>query len=213
MHANLLSSASLVFWDFDGVIKESLEVKTAAYVALFAAHGAQVADQVRRHHTANGGMSRFDKIPHYLALAGEKVNPELVQEYCERFGALTLRAVIDAAWVPGVEAYLRRNRYSQTFVLVSATPQEELDQIVDALALRPCFAEVHGAPTSKTDAIGAALRRFGAMPTQCLMVGDARADLLAAQAHGVPFLLRRHTTNTEVFQDYQGPSISDLSTS
>ena len=42
------------------------------------------------------------------------------------------------------------------------------------------------------------------------MIGDARADMEAARANGVPFLLRRHGTNAAVFAHYDGPFIKDM---
>ena len=42
----------LVFWDFDGVIKESVSVKTDAFVDLFRPFGSDVCEQVRKHHLA-----------------------------------------------------------------------------------------------------------------------------------------------------------------
>ena len=59
----MASSARLaaVVFDFDGVILESADVKTRAFVELYAAHGAEVVDRVREHHLANLGISRFKK--------------------------------------------------------------------------------------------------------------------------------------------------------
>ena len=51
---------------FDGVIKESVSVKTDAFVDLFRPYGRDVCEQVRKHHLANGGMSRYQKMPTYL---------------------------------------------------------------------------------------------------------------------------------------------------
>ena len=42
-----LIRARLVFWDFDGVIKESVAVKTEAFVQLFSPFGAEVAAALR----------------------------------------------------------------------------------------------------------------------------------------------------------------------
>ena len=64
----------LIFWDFDGVIKESVSVKTDAYLELFRPYGSDVCKQVKNHHLANGGMSRFDKIPLYLKWADLEQN-------------------------------------------------------------------------------------------------------------------------------------------
>lgn len=208
----LLRKTKLVFWDFDGVIKDSIEVKTEAFVKLFQNVGGDVAAQVREHHLANGGMSRFEKLPIYLRWAGIEPNESCVNEFCDQLGGLVLQGVIDAPWVPGVEVLLRSNPYEQTFVLVSATPHDELGQILHALDLTDCFAEVFGAPTRKQDAIRMTRANRGLDPQDCLMIGDARADLDAAEANQVQFLLRRHKTNTSVFVDYTGLSVKDFTT-
>lgn len=199
-----------VFWDFDGVIKDSVEVKTRAYVDLFAPYGPEVAEKVRSHHQANGGMSRFDKIPIYLRWAGEEPVAELVNMFCAKFSQLALQGVIDSPWVSGVEDYLRNNLHQQTYVLVSATPQDELEQILLALDLVKCFSAVFGAPTSKKEAVRMTLAGRGISPQDCIMIGDARADMEAAQANNIHFLLRRHESNAEVFATYVGPSIRDF---
>jgi len=202
----------LVFWDFDGVIKDSVQVKTRAYLRLFEPFGSVVTEKVRQHHEANGGMSRFDKLPIYLQWAGLEPNQSTVSEYCEQFTQRVLQGVIDAPWVAGVESYLRNNSNQQTFILVSATPKDELEHILQLLDLTECFAEVYGAPISKRDAIGKTLLARGLDAHDCLMIGDAQADLDAAVASQVPFLLRRHSSNTKVFAAYTGTSVEDFTT-
>ncbi len=208
---NPIAAARLIFWDFDGVIKDSIAVKTRAFVQLFLPHGVDVAEQVREHHQANGGMSRFEKIPLYLGWAKVVATPELVDEYCRRFANLVRQGVIDAPWVPGAEEFLLGNPYGQEFVLVTATPQGEIEEILAVLNLRNCFTEVYGAPTSKQDAIRLILETRRLDSQQCLMIGDARADYDAALANQTPFLLRRHDSNGPVFEHYAGNSIGNFS--
>lgn len=207
-----LSHPKLIFWDFDGVIKESVEVKTQAYVKLFQPFGSEVAERVREHHEAHGGMSRFDKLPLYLQWAGEEPLISKMSEFCDAFSRLVLQGVIEAPYVPGVELLLRNNPYQQTFVLVSATPQDELEQILHMLGLSACFADVFGAPTRKKDAIRMTLATREFEHRDCLMIGDARADMEAAEANQVPFMLRRHESNVNVFADYTGCSVKDFTT-
>ena len=206
----LVATAVLVFWDFDGVIKDSVEVKTQAYFQLFEPFGSVVAEKVRKHHEVHGGMSRFDKLPIYMQWAGLEPNQSTVSEYCEQFTQRVLQGVIDAPWVAGVERYLCSNSKEQAFILVSATPQDELEHILHVLDLTKCFAEVYGAPISKRDAIGKTLRARGLDARDCLMIGDSQADLDAAVASQVPFLLRRHSSNTKVFAAYTGTSVKDF---
>ena len=205
-----LKQYQLVFWDFDGVIKDSVGVKTRAFIKLFQAYGPDITEKIRLHHEAHGGMSRFDKFPIYLRWAGEDPTPERVHEFCDRFGQLVLRGVVDAPWVPGVEAYLHTNPNLQAHVLVSATPQDELEEILRALDMHSCFVSVFGAPFSKKEAIRMVLANNKFDPLDCLMIGDSKADLEAAQSNRVPFVLRRHATNIEVFEGYTGASLQDF---
>ena len=50
-----------VVFDFDGVILESADCKTDAFVELYEPHGPDVVAKVRAHHLANLGISRFKK--------------------------------------------------------------------------------------------------------------------------------------------------------
>ena len=54
-----IKPCKLIFWDFDGVIKDSVEVKTHAFEYLFPDGDADFLRKVRMHHEANGGMSRL----------------------------------------------------------------------------------------------------------------------------------------------------------
>ena len=200
----------LIFWDFDGVVKDSVAVKTQAYFCLFEPFGFDLAQKVRTHHIENGGISRFNKLPIYLEWAGIRPNEMIVNEYCEKFSKLVFQGVIESPWVAGVENYLRKNHYKQIFVMVSATPQDELEHILQALNLVECFTKVYGAPTPKKKAIFKTIHDFSLKSTECLMIGDAIADLKAANTNHVPFLLRMHESNSEIFSSYKGPSVGDF---
>lgn len=205
-----IDSYKVLFWDFDGVIKESLDVKTEAFVKLFEEYGAEITERVRTHHLENGGMSRFDKFPIYARWAGKDLSKEQVEEFSGRFSSLAFQGVLNSDWVPGVQEYLRRNRHNQIFILVSATPHEELLSLLDSLYLADCFYSVFGSPLSKYNAIAKSLVDLSIPTTDCLMIGDARADMEAAKANGIDFLLRRHHSNNMLFASYKGPSIRDF---
>jgi phosphoglycolate phosphatase-like HAD superfamily hydrolase len=206
----MLNSASLIFWDFDGVIKDSVDVKTAAFERLFKPYGEEIVSRVRHHHENHGGVSRFDKIPLYLTWAGEQATAAQVNKFCARFSKSVLQAVIDSPWVPGVREYIREHFLRQYFVLLTATPQDEIEKILAALDLSTCFREVHGAPTKKSDAIRAVMSQLGSAPAKALMIGDAETDLRAAQANSIPFLLRRTPLNQPLQASYSGPMFDHL---
>lgn len=205
-----VTEAQLVFWDFDGVIKDSVEVKATAFETLFSSYGHGISARVKQHHESNGGMSRFDKIPLYLQWAGESATDAQVHEFCDRFSGLALQAVIDSPWVPGVREFLLRRCTQQYFVLVTATPQEEIQHILDVLDIAVCFREVHGAPRKKADAIRDVLCRLHCAPGRALLIGDAETDLMAAHDNAVSFLLRRTPLNKTLQASYTGPMFDNL---
>jgi len=206
-----LARAKVVFLDFDGVIKESVEVKTDAYCQLFEGFGEEITLRIKAHHEANGGMSRFEKIPQYLNWCGLELTTGLIKDYCNRFSKLVTDRVVDAPWVSGVEAYLRGGAsMRQKLILVSATPDDELHEILRRLELVDCFTRIYGASTIKLDALRESLDDYCLKEAECIMIGDAMSDYRAARANKVPFLLRRHALNVTVFKDYEGPSISDF---
>lgn len=82
---------------------------------------------------------------------------------------------------------------------------------MSSLCLLSCFTHIYGAPTPKRDALRTVLQMLHLSPEHCLMIGDADVDFDAANANDVPFLLRRHATNGDVFVHYTGPSVNDFS--
>jgi phosphoglycolate phosphatase-like HAD superfamily hydrolase len=208
----LLRKALLVFWDFDGVVKDSVAAKSDGFERLFLPYGREVAGRVRQHHEAHGGISRYEKIPIYLRWVGEPATPDQVQEFCDRFGEAVRQAVVDAEWVPGIREYLEAHHANQRFILVTATPQGEMQEILRSLGISDFFREVHGAPTPKADAIRDVLRRWSGSADQALVIGDSETDLTAASANQINFLLRCTPYNRQLQRRYGGPMFSGLPT-
>jgi len=205
-----LEFSRIIFWDFDGVIKDSVGVKTLAFEKLFLPYGTKIAQKVKRHHEANGGVSRFDKIPLYLSWAGEVITDELVSNFCNLFSEAVFQSVVESSWVPGVYEYLSNNYPEKYFVLVTATPQLEIEKILSTLEINQFFRQVFGAPTKKKDAIRLVLEERKVSPQYTLMIGDAETDLLAAKANQVPFILRRTDLNRSLQEEFVGTSFSVL---
>ena len=200
----------IVFWDFDGVIKDSVSVKTSAFENLFKVYGEDIGRRVREHHIKHSGVSRFEKIPLYLEWSGLPSDSENVQVFCDKFSAEVLQAVVDSEWVPGVREYLEENAERQYFVLTTATPQDEIETILDTIEIRSLFRRVYGAPHSKAAAIETVMNEMSVDPSEACMVGDAEADHAAATGNGIEFILRCTPLNTELQELHKGSRFSTL---
>lgn len=185
----------IIFWDFDGVIKDSVSVKTDAYVELFSSFGNDICIKIKKHHLLHGGMSRYHKIPLYLNWAGVNQSESEIQRFCDNYSNIVKDKVVGSAWVPGVEEFLKKNKHRYIFILVSATPQSELESICKSLEISDVFYKIYGAPASKSESIKAAMLHHKVKASSCVMIGDSQADIDAAQSNCIHFILRRHNEN------------------
>jgi phosphoglycolate phosphatase-like HAD superfamily hydrolase len=181
-----------IVFDFDGVILESADVKTEAFVELYAEHGEHVVERVRSHHLANMGVSRFKKFA-WIAenVLGRPLSDADSAALGQRFSDLALAKVLAAPFVPGVEAALAAcaARGLRMFV-ASGTPHDELHLIVNHRGLAGSFHEVHGAPREKPEIVGDVLGRHGLAAGEVLFIGDGITDYKAARQAGTEFLAR-----------------------
>ena len=49
----ILASYNAIFWDFDGVIKDSVEAKALAYESLFKGMDPLLLNEIKIHHRDN----------------------------------------------------------------------------------------------------------------------------------------------------------------
>lgn len=180
-----------VLFDFDGVIVESADIKTAAFRLLYDGHGEAVVTAAVAHHLANGGISRRQKIRHcHRALLGIELPPADLEALCLRFSALVEDQVVAAPMVPGAAATLARLQGRLPLFIVSGTPHVELLRIVDRRGLGAPFTAVYGSPPEKPPIIRSILAAHGLPAARCWFIGDAMTDHDAAAACGLPFIGR-----------------------
>jgi HAD superfamily hydrolase (TIGR01549 family) len=197
----LLEKASVIFFDFDGVIKDSIEVKAAAFENLFSDCNEEALLKIRKHHLEFGGLSRFEKIPIYLCFAGIECSSINIEKYTGKFSTLVKQSVIDSLWVPGVIEYIESHHKSKQFILVTATPKFEIDEILLELGISNFFIDVYGSPTPKTKAIALAIEKFQYDSKKTIMIGDSMDDYKAALNNNVTFFLRQTEFNIALQDD------------
>lgn len=182
----------VVVFDFDGVILESGDIKTEAFVELFSDH-PEHQPAIKAHHLANLGVSRFKKFEWiYANLLKRPFDDAVKARLGDAFSALVFKKVCEAPFVPGARESLEAIAAAGIpMVVASGTPQDELDRIVDVRGLRKFFAEVYGTPNEKADVLRRVTTKYDCAPGNVLFIGDGTSDHDAARATGVTFLARR----------------------
>jgi len=180
-----------IVFDFDGVLVESVDVKTRAFAALYAEYGDRIVQQVVDHHLEHGGVSRFEKFRYYQeVLLGKILTKEKEVHLGDRFSEYVEDAVVESAYVLGAYEFLENNYRSTPLFVASGTPDQELKRIISRRNMNHYFVSVHGSPAKKGAIIGEILTTHGLNPDRVLMVGDAIADYEGASVAGVKFIGR-----------------------
>jgi beta-phosphoglucomutase-like phosphatase (HAD superfamily) len=179
-----------VFFDFDGVILDSVDVKTRAFAAMFRSYGPEVEQAVVQYHLSNKGVSRYDKFEfYYLHFLKKPIDRSTLDVLDRKFNRLIINGVLDAPFIDGALESLKelKKKRIPAFV-VSGTPDDEIKLIVYKRELSSYFTEVHGSPRKKEKILLDIGVRFSIDLRKCLFIGDAMTDYCAASQCGTNFL-------------------------
>jgi len=205
------SSFQAIAFDFDGVLAESVEVKTRAYARLFDSESEKAVSQFVDYHIKNGGISRFEKIKmFYRDILRRPLDDKLFQELVLRFSKLVVEEVVAAPWVEGALGFLNQNEKQYKFFIVSGTPEDELKTIVDRREMGHFFDAVRGSPKDKVTLLTEIMGKYDLKPEKIVFVGDADTDWQASQQLKIPFLWRCVSKQVSPLAGYKGPRLTTL---
>lgn len=174
---------SLIVFDCDGVILESVDAKTRAFAQVAEPFGAEARDRLLLYHSLHGGVSRREKFAWlYREVFGREIAPAEMEDLCARFVSCALDNVLNAPLVPGVMDVLERWRGRVPLYVCSGTPQAELESVLNERELAPYFTGICGTPPAKADLLKSIVRKERVDPAEAVMVGDAPTDSDAAEA-------------------------------
>lgn len=200
-----------IFFDFDGVLAESVNVKTEAFRNLYLHMGEDIAEKVVEYHLAHGGVSRFDKIRHYHnEFLNLEIKDEEVTEWANRFSELALTGVVNAPEVAGAVAFLDAYHKQYRCWVITGTPTDEIRPILVQRGWDKYFEDAFGSPEKKVYWTEYIIEKEGLKREETVFVGDAPTDQDAAAKANLTFILRRSDENVHLFGDYKGYEINNM---
>ena len=139
---DLLKNKKLFAFDFDGVIVDSVNIKTEAFAEIYKPYGQKIVDRVINHHINNGGMSRFSKFKYYHNnYLNENIDEIEIESMSSKFSNIVVAKVISSQWINGIIEFLNKLKLKKIdCVIISATPKKELIQIVKARGIEKYFS-------------------------------------------------------------------------
>jgi len=200
-----------IFFDFDGVLAESVSAKTNAFAEMYLLHGPEIVAKVVDYHINHGGVSRFEKFKYWeKEFFGRDLDDAQLEQIANRFSELVLQKVINARAVPESLWFLKKYAKTLRFWIITGTPTIEIEKIVEARKINHFFEGVHGSPENKRYWSEYLLDKYDLKRTETLFLGDATTDMDAAQFSKLQFGLRNNEENKELFTDYKGLQFEDF---
>ena len=188
--ARLFQDLRAVVFDFDGVLVDSVGLKSEAFAALYPLESESFRAAIVTYHLEHGGTPRADKIAHFEEMrTGQPPSARRLHELVDLFADLVTKRVISAPEMDCAEQLLEHLSRRMPLFICSATPEPELRQIVGARGWQHFFGGVFGSPKAKHTILSQIVVQMGCDSENVLMVGDAQTDMESASRAGTRFLL------------------------
>ena len=190
---NLLNDKSVFIFDFDGVLVDSIEIKTTAFAFLYKEYGDNIVKRVVNHHMLNGGISRYEKFKHYHNyFLNVDINEKEINRLDKLFSKFVINKVVKANEIDGAKQFLNKKYLKNNLYINSATPQIEILEIIKRKGWVKYFKKIYGSPKSKIANLEAILNyEDNISKNDCVFFGDAESDYKAANKLGIDFILLR----------------------
>ncbi len=200
-----------IIFDFDGVLVESVDVKTRAFARMFEDKGEEVVQKVIDFHLKNGGLSRVHKFKYYYKeILRCLLSDKKLEELCNTFSRLVIDEVINSPYVRGAKEFLEGFHCEIDLYIASGTPEEELRKIVKCRGMEVFFKGVFGSPRQKGEITRTIIKQKGYNSSEVIFIGDSITDLKGAQDAGIGFIGRVADSGSDSFVDMGVKVIKDL---
>lgn len=178
-----------VIFDFDGVILDSVPVKTEAFRKLFEEFPSNKIDELIKYHLLNGGKSRYLKIRYfYEELLHEKITDEKVNQLAQLYSELTkLELSKEKYIIQDTFEFIKENYQNYKMHIASGADEKDLKFICDSLGLTKYFLSINGSPTVKNKIVKDILMKNQYKKEETILIGDSINDYEAANANMIDF--------------------------
>ncbi|APW66492.1 haloacid dehalogenase [Poseidonibacter parvus] len=180
-----------IFWDFDGVIIDSMAVRDIGFelIAKQATNSQNIIDEFITYHRYNAGLSRFVKIKHlYENMLNKSISQEEINNFANEFSILMKEKLVDEKYlISQTVEFIEKNYKDYNFHIVSGSEEKELNFLCKELGLSKYFKTIEGSPTHKNDLVKNILSKYKYNIRECILIGDSITDYKASVANNIKF--------------------------
>ena len=185
-----LKELDAIFWDFDGVLLASNEMRDQGFAEVLKAYPQEEVDKLMAFHQANGGLSRYVKFRYFFEeVRGEAITEKGVQQWAAKFSEIMMKLLKDPQLqIQETLNFVKQHYHNIPMFVVSGSDQTELYKLCKAHEIAMYFKRIHGSPKPKKQWVAEILKEEQLNPAQCILIGDSTNDYDAAIENGILFM-------------------------
>ena len=178
-----------IFWDFDGVLMDSMPVRDRGFELVLESYPYQEVEQLLVYHRQNGGLSRYVKFRYFFEIIrNEAITESEVLTLAEKFSLVMKRELLNRELlISDSISFVKENHQNYKMHVVSGSDQNELRYLCQELQLDQYFVSIHGSPTPKKQLVTHLLKEFEYPSENVAFIGDSINDWEAASSSNIDF--------------------------
>ena len=183
-----LNQYKTVFFDCDGVILQSNNIKTNVFRDVLESEDKNIVDKFISYHKKNGGISRYKKFEHfYKFLKKDRDFKNKSMVAVEKYSSLVYNYLLSIDYVPGFTNLLNfLNEEKIACYVISGGDQQELHKVFKIRGIYAKFVQILGSPISKFKN-AETLNKAMLIKKPAILFGDSLVDMKIACKYGVDF--------------------------
>ncbi|HED7339548.1 TPA: HAD family hydrolase [Campylobacter coli] len=178
-----------IIFDFDGVILDSVELKTQAFAELFQEFPKNKVQELLEFHVQNGGISRYCKIQYFFEnILCEEISDKEISNYAKSYSQLTKERLCNPKYIiKETFEFIKKNQAHYNMHIASGADEQDLLKICDKLKLTQYFLSIHGSPIDKDILVKNILINNNYQNKETILIGDSINDFEVALKNNIYF--------------------------
>ena len=184
-----LNFFKLIFWDFDGVILDSMLIRDTGFREVLKGYPLGEVDKLMEFHNLNGGLSRYVKFRYFFEkIRNESITETEVKQWANSFSLIMKKLLVDKSLlIEDSVTFIKENYTKYQMHIVSGSDGIELRYLCEKLGLSNYFISIQGSPTPKIKLVSELLDFYHYKKNNVILIGDSMNDHEAAHLNEILF--------------------------
>ena len=178
-----------IFFDFDGVILDSMHIREYGFKKIFDKFDNDLVEKLLKYHNENGGLSRYVKIKYfYNKLLNKDISEKKIDKYADNFSKIMRKELVNKEYLISTTInFIKNNTKQYNFHIVSGSDEKELKFLCESLGGFNYFQSINGSHTPKNELVERVLLINNYVANTTVLIGDSINDYEAAKENGIDF--------------------------